>query len=736
MTAYFAGVQARLRQAELERVEAETRAQEEAKRRVLADELAGEAEARAIAERRRRQLTVGLAASILALAGLAGGSWMMGERSRAERRAAVAQALGETRRLQTVALAAESDDSAQWAEASAALERVQGLLAQGGDAAQMRQADELRESIGAGRDSARKEAEWLARLVDLRSTEANDLQGSMAEAGYTRVFREAGIDPDAMSLDAAAAGIRSRKPLLAQALIAALDAWSALRRTQRHDPAAARRLLAVARLADTDTWRDRLRATLDQPVGKDRLEKLRELAETARIEELPAVSLDLLGTFLLADGDPQAAADLLRKAQRTHPRDAWLKYDLALALEKLRRTEEAIRYFMAARTIRPETSHELAHVLENRGETDEAIAVFQDLSRLRPRNGSHLDCLGRALQSRGRSKEAAAALDAAIRIYREQVAQDPQDVLAHCGLGIALDSKNEHQEAVLELRTAVRLRPDVSLIHSALGKALHWQGQLDEAITEYREVIRLDPRLADAHNSLGVALRQQGKLNEAIAQYREAIRLQPDYADAHYNLGLALKDQGKVVEAIAAYREAIRLRPDYSVAHYNLGIALAGQGKWAEAIAELRVAIQLQPDNDLAQNDLAWGLAVPSDRPAGEYAEALEHARKAVALAPKNANHFNTLALAEYRSGHWIKSLSAAEAAMALRNGGDAYDWFFLALAHCQNGDREKARNWFGKAVAWTKARDPKNPELLQFWKEAAGLLGQPGPDASSTASP
>ena len=75
VTSYLAGVQDRLRLAELARVEAQARAEEEGKRRVLSDELAEEAVARARIERSRGRRTVALAASVLITAGLAGGGW-------------------------------------------------------------------------------------------------------------------------------------------------------------------------------------------------------------------------------------------------------------------------------------------------------------------------------------------------------------------------------------------------------------------------------------------------------------------------------------------------------------------------------------------------------------------------------------------------------------------------------------------------------------------------------------
>jgi tetratricopeptide (TPR) repeat protein len=826
VTTYFAGVQARLRQAELERVEAETRAEEEAKRRALADELAREAEARADeeakgheladrlareaeararSERHRRRITVGLAASVLALAGLGGGSWLSAERSRVQRRAAVVLALDEARRRHKLARDAEADDPARWGEALAALENAEGLLAQGGDLQQKREADALKESLKADRQAARKEAEWLERLVDIRVTKASSTEGSAAEASYAGLFREAEIDPDTLEAEVAAELIQHRKPMLRQRLVAALDDWAAVRRTERKDTVAARRLLAVARLADSNPWRNRLRAALDQPGGKDRLEAIRELAGEAQVEELPAVSLDLLAVSLLDEGDATAAADLLRKAQEVHPMDGWLKYNLARSLEKLGRTDEAIRYFMAARTIHPETAHELAHILENNREPYEAIAVFRHLSRLKPKNPRNFLCLGRALKDQGRTQEAHAALDAAIVLYREWISRNPQDHQAHRLLGGALDSKGEFgkaiaefqtairidpeyaeahgelgatledqgklDEAIAEFRAAIRIKPDFTAVHVNLGLALYKKGKLDEAIAEFRAAIRIKPDLADAHSNLGNALHRQGKVAEAIAEhreairlkpdyavahsnlgailcdvthdyataaaaFREAIRLKPDYAEAHANLGNALRHQGKLSEAIAAYREAIRLKPEYAEAHTNLGVALHGQGKLAESISEYREAIRLKPEFAVVHNNLAWALAVRSMRPQGDYAEALEHARKAVELAPKHGNSFNTLALAEYRSGHWTESLAASERSMALTNGGVAFDWFFLALGHGQRGDKDQARKWFEKAVAWTKTRAPKNKELLQFWTEAAELLGQPGPGAKGFTAP
>src|SRR5262249_15111188 len=95
ITAYLAGVQERLRQAELARAAADAGAEEQAERRALADDLARQAQARADEERRRRRLTAALAASVIATMVAVSGGWAWMEQQRQERARRVDLALSE-----------------------------------------------------------------------------------------------------------------------------------------------------------------------------------------------------------------------------------------------------------------------------------------------------------------------------------------------------------------------------------------------------------------------------------------------------------------------------------------------------------------------------------------------------------------------------------------------------------------------------------------------------------------
>jgi tetratricopeptide (TPR) repeat protein len=462
-------------------------------------------------------------------------------------------------------------------------------------------------------------------------------------------------------------------------------------------------------------------------------EAIAEHQKAINLEPDLALAHANLGKALRDQGKVEDAVAEYRSAIRLKPDNAGFRVNLGATLCDVKRDyDAAVVEFHEAIKLKYDnaTAHyNLGNALFAQRKHGEAVAAYLAAIRLKPDYANAYGNLGNALRAQGKLKEGIAA-------YREAIRFQPDHANAHNNLGNALHDQGNLVEAIAEYRKAISLNPDDAHSHYNLGIALLAQGNLADAIAEYRKAINLKPDDYLAHSNLGNALRDQGNLVEAIAEYRKAISLEPDKALAHNNLGNALRDQGNLVEAIAEYRKAISLEPGDAMCHTNLGTALVQQGNLAEAIAEYRKAISHKPNYANAHNGCAWVLVLSPKRARGDYDEGLVHARKAVELAPNAGANFSTLALAEYRSGHWAESLAASERSMELRKGGDAYDWFSLALARWQKGDKGESRIWFDKAVAWTKEKDPKNAELRQFWAEAAALLGQQGPNLSGTGSP
>jgi eukaryotic-like serine/threonine-protein kinase len=341
LTAHLAGVRERLKAAELARARAESRVAEECK---------------------RRRLVIGLAASLLALAALAGGGghWLALQRAArfeaADREATAA--LGDASLLLGRARAAPEGQLAPWAEVTQASRRAEATLARPEVGHELRrEIQDLVATVARESDQAEarsKDRRMLQRLVAIHTNIGLHLDYRRADREYAEAFREYGLDMDRLS--PADAGTRVAAAPIAAEMVDALDQWAFVRRVANpRDASKSRALAAVAKAADADPWRCRLRDALDlESTDRERARAaFEELAATAPEDVLHRESLSRLAFALWSHGKKEEAASLLRRAQRAHPDDFWINYDLARSLMSTGRPDEAARFFTAAVAIRP-----------------------------------------------------------------------------------------------------------------------------------------------------------------------------------------------------------------------------------------------------------------------------------------------------------------------------------------------------------------------------------------------
>jgi len=166
-----------------------------------------------------------------------------------------------------------------------------------------------------------------------------------------------------------------------------------------------------------------------------------------------------------------------------------------------------------------------------------------------------------------------------------------------------------------------------------------------------------------------------------------------------------------------------------SAQHYQRAVAI-----WQNRAADF-AAKGLRPGaSSKVYNNLAWILATCLDPTVCEFDQTVELAKKAVELAPSPIHH-NTLGVAYYRAGNWREAIRSLETAVEHSRGGNALDWFLLAMSYWQwgrqpdvsPGDQAKhqaaARNWHQQALEWMDKNQPQDEELLRFRAEAEKLL-------------
>ena len=81
----------------------------------------------------------------------------------------------------------------------------------------------------------------------------------------------------------------------------------------------------------------------------------------------------------------------------------------------------------------------------------------------------------------------------------------------------------------------------------------------DEAIVQFKRALTIKPDLTEARNNLGVAFCRQKMFDDAIAEFKLAIKINPDYSKAHDNLGFAYRNKNMFNEAIAEHNLALKI---------------------------------------------------------------------------------------------------------------------------------------------------------------------------------
>lgn len=172
----------------------------------------------------------------------------------------------------------------------------------------------------------------------------------------------------------------------------------------------------------------------------------------------------------------------------------------------------------------------------------------------------------RELLTRATGHHRAGELDAAKALYREILAQQPDNADALHLFGLVCHQLGDHQTAVQYIRRAVEQVPDQPVLRNNLGDALHKLGDLPAAIQQLRRALELRPDYAGAHLNLGSALAESGEHEAALTHSREATRLDPERPEPWFNLGMLLMDQVMLDEAARSFRAALALRPHYPAA--------------------------------------------------------------------------------------------------------------------------------------------------------------------------
>jgi tetratricopeptide (TPR) repeat protein len=201
-------------------------------------------------------------------------------------------------------------------------------------------------------------------------------------------------------------------------------------------------------------------------------------------------------------------------------------------------------------------------------------------------------------------------------------------------LALCLEKLGQRDEAVLQFKQLLTLKPDYGIGWLAYGQLLEQMGRTAEAaqcystaltnhftqaddlvrlarfcasrqwlglaVTNYTAAIALSPSDPALRFEAGKALAAFDRHDEAARQYAAAIELAPEKIQPHLELGFELGRLGDTASAEQEFRQVLKLDPNSVEAHLALGVALYQGKKLDEALQQFDTVLQLDPGNATA----------------------------------------------------------------------------------------------------------------------------------------
>jgi len=182
-----------------------------------------------------------------------------------------------------------------------------------------------------------------------------------------------------------------------------------------------------------------------------------------------------------------------------------------------RDTETLYRHMLTGAPNSPWVHMDLANALSREGRFDDAVTHYRRAIAIRPGYAKFHYNLGITLWRRG-------DLDEAIHHCRRALELMPDYAKGHNGLGSLLSQKGQLEAAIRHYKKAIAIRPEYSEPYYNLANVHLRCGRNEQAISCYRQALRIRPSYGFAHFGLAMALERAGRIEGAVRHYEQAIR--------------------------------------------------------------------------------------------------------------------------------------------------------------------------------------------------------------------
>jgi predicted Zn-dependent protease len=201
----------------------------------------------------------------------------------------------------------------------------------------------------------------------------------------------------------------------------------------------------------------------------------------------------------------------------------------------------------------------------------------------------------------------------ALQVLEPLARSQPDWGAAHLELGLALATAHRGDDAILAMRRAVTLKPDLPDAWRMLGDHLTLLGDVAKADAAYAQHIRhstRDPRLLEPAAALC-----DGRIAEAEHLLRSHLLQHPTDVAAIRMLAEVGARLGRYGDAEKLLQRCLELAPGFLAARHNLAVVLQRQAKLQAALAQIDLLLAADAQNPGYRNLAASMAARLGDMP-------------------------------------------------------------------------------------------------------------------------
>lgn len=224
----------------------------------------------------------------------------------------------------------------------------------------------------------------------------------------------------------------------------------------------------------------------------------------------------------------------------------------------------------------------LARDLIKLGDNAAAAAVLEKLTVRQPKNQEAFYMLSKVY------------MDMSERALAKMNAIDPNSVLSRQLSAEVMESMNNYDGAVVQLKKAVEMAPTLAGNHYKLGDAYWNLSDWDQAMEQFNAELQVDPGNCMAQWKIGsVLLQKNGSSEDALSVLNKAISTCPTLSDARVDRARALSKLDRNQDAVTDLELAEKATPNDASIHFLLSKVYRSLGRTQEAGQQMQLFSKL-----------------------------------------------------------------------------------------------------------------------------------------------